>query len=86
MILVWNNKCSFKQHLEDMRLFHQAHSNGQRVESSIIEEVKMLKDMALLSDVQPPHETVLVRSITDARGKIVIVPIWEIILARGSQN
>ncbi|MGD0780706.1 MAG: hypothetical protein ABR954_08040 [Dehalococcoidales bacterium] len=86
MILVWNNINSFNRHLKDMRVFCQAHKNGQKWEPKITEDVKTLKDMGLLFDVQPPHEKGLIRSITDARGKIVFVPIWEMILPRGSQN
>jgi hypothetical protein len=63
-----------------------AHNNGQKVESILIEDGNMLKDIPLLFDVQPPHETGLIRTITNAKGKIVFVPIWEMILPRGSQN
>jgi hypothetical protein len=80
MILVWNNTDSFKRHLEDMRLFRQTHHDIRKTETG------MLKDMALLFDVQPPRETGLIKRITDIRGKIVFVPIWEMTLPRGSQN
>ncbi len=80
MILVWNNVDSFKRHLQDMRSFHQAHYAIQK------SDARMLKDMALLGDVRPPHETGFIKKITDIRGKIVFVPIWEMTLPRGSQN
>jgi hypothetical protein len=81
MILVWNNIRSFQQHLEDMRLFRHAHSSNTPVI-----DLKMLKDMPMTFDVVPPPETCLVRSIYDSKGKLMLVPIWQVTQSRGSQN
>jgi hypothetical protein len=81
MILVWNNIKSFQQHLEDMRLFHNLHT-----QKSPVVDLKMLKDMPIPFDVKLPHETGLIKSVYDARGKLILVPIWRVSLSRGSYN
>jgi hypothetical protein len=80
MILVWQNMGSFKQHLEDMRFFRQSHDNGPT------ENLKIIKDMPVLCDIKLPTETGLIKSITNNKGKVIFVPIWEIKLAKGIQN
>lgn len=81
MILVWDNIRSFQQHLEDMRLFRHAHSHN-----SPVIDLKMLKDMPMAFDITPPRETGLIRSVYDSKGKLIIVPLWQISQSRGSQN
>ncbi len=81
MILVWDNIKSFQQHLEDMRLFRHSHA----LNTPVI-DLKMLKDMPMPFDVTLPHETGLIKSIYDSRGKLIIVPIWQLAQPRGSQN
>jgi len=81
MILVWDNIKSFQKHLEDMRLFCNSH-----VHKTPIVDLRMLKDMPIVVDIKPPQETGLIRSVFNARGKLVIVPIWRVNLSRGSQN
>ena len=81
MILVWNNIKSFQQHLEDMRLFRNAHFHNTPVV-----DLKMLNDMPIPFDITLPHETGLIKSVYDARGKLILVPIWRVNLSRGSQN
>ncbi|OGO17633.1 MAG: hypothetical protein A2Z15_01495 [Chloroflexi bacterium RBG_16_50_11] len=81
MILVWDNVKSFQRHLEDMRSFrHFHHINSPAA------ELKMMKDMPVPFNITPPHETGLIKSICDARGKIILVPIWQVTPARGLQN
>jgi hypothetical protein len=80
MILIWNNVNSFRRHLEEMRLFRESHYDEP------IEASKMLKNLPVLFDVQPPHETGLINSLTDDKGRLIIVPIQKITLHRGSQN
>jgi hypothetical protein len=81
MILVWNNIKSFQQHLEDMRLFRNAH-----IHNTPVVDLKMLQDMPIPFDVTLPQETGIVKSFYNARGKLIIVPIWKVALSRGSEN
>lgn len=77
MILVWNNVKTFKQHIEDMKNFREAHTNRQ---------TEQIKDMPELYLVKPPRETGLVNSLTDKKGKVIFVPIWKMSPARGTNN
>ena len=81
MILVWNNVKSFQRHLEDMRLFRRSHHDIPPVA-----ELKAFKDIPIPFDIEPPRETGLVKSFIDSRGKLILVPIWETELSKGSQN
>jgi len=81
MILVWDNIRSFQQHLEDMRLFQHSHTPNPPVI-----DLKMLKDMPMTFDVTPPRETGLIRSVYDSKGKLILVPIWQVSHSRGAQN
>ncbi len=80
MILVSDNMNSFKQHHEEMRQFRESHHNVLMVSP------KTLRDLPVIYGVRPPQETGLIRSLTNSQGKLVIVPIWKITLARGIQN
>lgn len=80
MILIWNNINSFRQHLEEMRLFRESHIDEP------METAKEFKNMPILHDVKPPHETGLVKSLTDEKSRLAFVPIPKITLHRGSQN
>jgi hypothetical protein len=77
MILVWNNTDTFKQHLEEMKTFRQAHNKRQ---------AEQVKNMSILPNAKPPRETGLVKSITNSRGKVIFAPIWKIVLSKGSNN
>jgi hypothetical protein len=46
----------------------------------------MLKDFPMPSDIKPEYEPGSFKGFTDTRGKVILVPIWEIELCRGSQN
>jgi hypothetical protein len=81
MILIWNDVHSFERHLEDMRLFRRSHNDIPPVV-----ELKFFKDMPIPFDIEPPRETGIIKSFTDSRGKLILVPIWETTLPRGSQN
>jgi len=81
MVLVWNDIKSFQRHLEDMKVFRQAH-----LDSAPMEGLKLLKDMPIPFDIEPPRETGLVKSFIDSRGKLILVPIWKTELSKGSQN
>jgi len=63
-----------------MRVFRQSHVVNPG------EGLKLLKDFPVQSDIKPPRETGFIKSLTDARGKLILIPIWEIALCRGSQN
>ena len=78
--LVWNNAKSFKQHLEQMRMFRQSHHNN--LESRFTQ----LKNMPTSYKAHPPRQTGGAHGFINARGKSVIVPIWEIVLPKNSQN
>jgi len=78
--LVWNDAKSFKKHLEDMRMFRQLH------QSSLESRFTLLKDMPTPGDIHPQNNTGGARSFISARVKSIIVPIWEIVPPRNSQN
>lgn len=78
--LVWNNPQSFKQHLEQMRMFRQSHH------SNLESRFTQIKNMPTSRDIQPPRQTVGASGFISVRGKSAIVPIWEIVLSRNSQN
>lgn len=79
MALVWNDAKSFKRHLEQMREFRQSHHHNPG------DGLAQLKDM-------PPGDTHSLSKTGGAggfitiRGKSAIVPIWEIVPPRNSQN
>ena len=78
--LVWNDAKSFRQHLEDMRMFRQSH------QSNLESRFTLLKDMPTPCDIHPQSKTGGARGLISARGKSILVPIWEIVLPRNSQN
>jgi len=80
MILVWNDAKSFQRHLEDMRIFRQSH---QGLPGS---ELTSFKGMPTPHDVNYPCNTGGGRRLIKTGGKTIIVPIWKIVLPRGSQN
>jgi hypothetical protein len=79
MFLVWNDARSFRRHLEAMRKFHQSHGKGPVDEP-------LFRDRALPRDISPPGKNSRMMSLTDARGNVIIVPIWKIPVPPGSQN
>ena len=81
MVLVWNNIKAFQRHLEDMNVFRQSHPDVPPPEG-----LNLLKDMTIPFDNIPVRGTGIIKSFTDARGKIIIVPIWKTTPPRGSQN
>ena len=81
MVLVWNNIKSFQRHLEDMKSFRRTH-----LEAPPGEGLTLLKDMPIPFDIIPPCGTGIIKSFTDGRGKVILVPIWKTTLPRGSQN
>lgn len=80
MILVWNNIESFRQHLEDMRQFRQSHNR------ELAASLKALKNLPVQYAVIPAQETGLIKSLTDNKGNLIIVPIWQVNPDKGSQN
>jgi len=78
--LVWNNAKSFKQHLEQMRMFRQSHHGN------LEGRFTQIKNMPTSCDIHPPRQTGGASGFIGVRGKSVIVPIWEIELPRNSQN
>jgi hypothetical protein len=81
MVLVWNDINSFRRHLENMKTFRQSHPS-----SPPAEVFKLLKEIPLQLDNIPSFGTETNESFIDTRGKVAIIPIWEINPPRGSQN
>jgi hypothetical protein len=79
MFLVWNDARSFRKHLEAMREFHQSHGREPL-------DKLPFRDRALPRDIGPPGRNSRMMSLTDARGNVIIVPIWKIPVPPGSQN
>jgi hypothetical protein len=77
MILTWNNKNSFKQHLDEMKTFRETHKNQQ---------TEQLNDMPLLVAVKPPQETGLIKSLTDDNENVIFITMKKITLTRGTNN
>ena len=79
-IMVWNDAKSFRQHLEDMRVFRQSHhcnpGGGYIVP----------KDMPTACDIHPPRKTGRARGFISVRGNLALVPMWEIVPPGNSQN
>jgi hypothetical protein len=81
MVLVWNDIKAFQQHLEDMKAFRQSHFDAPPPEG-----LKQLKDIPIPFDSIPASGTGIIKSFTDTRGKVILVPIWKTTPPRGSQN
>lgn len=81
MVLVWNATKFYQRHLEDMKTFRQSH-----LDVPVTEGLKLLKEIPLQFDNIPAGGTGIIKSLTDAKGKVIIVPIWKINPPRGSQN
>ena len=79
MALVWKDAKSFKQHLEHMRMFRQTHHGDAG-------RIAPLKDMPTPFNIRPLIKTGRVKGSISIRGMSAIVPIWEIVLPRNSQN
>jgi hypothetical protein len=80
MTLVWNDAKSFKQHLEHMRMFHQSHHGD--MEGGFAS----LKDMPTPCDICPLSNEGGCKSFISARGRQVLVPLWEVELPSNLQN
>ena len=81
MILVWNNINAFQRHLEDMKLFSRAHSVLPPGE-----QLKTLPEIPVPLNIASPCQTKPITGFTNARGKMILVPIWKMTLSKGSQN
>ena len=78
--LVWNDAKSFRQHLEDMRMFRLSHHGNPK------SGFTMPKNMPTTYDIQLPQKTGGTRNLINVSGKSALVPIWEIVPPRNSQN
>jgi len=81
MVLVWNDISSFRRHIENMKAFRQSHLGGPPMES-----FKLLSEIPQQLDNIPSCGTGIAESFTDTRGKIALVPIWDVNPPKGSQN
>jgi hypothetical protein len=83
MVLIWNDIHSFRRHLENMSKFRQSHPIPEpAARLRLLEEITFQPD----ETETPDHEEHAAHSFTDARGKAVLMPIWEINPPCGSQN
>ncbi len=80
MILVWDDAKSFQRHLEDMRIFRQSHHGPTG------SELTLFKGMPTPHDINYPCNTGGGRYLIKTVNKTIIVPIWKIAPAQGSQN
>ena len=80
MALVWNDAKSFKRHLEQMRMFRQAHHSDAK------SRLALIKDMPNSCDIDPQSKCGESRVFNRTRRRSLTVPIWEIELPRNSQN
>jgi hypothetical protein len=80
MILMWDNIKSFERHLETMLEFRKSHHEIPAA------NIEALKDMPVPIDIRPPHETGLVKKITDKHGNMIFTPIWQITPTKDSRN
>jgi hypothetical protein len=80
MVLVWKDAKSFKQHIADMRMFSQSHRHNPQG------GFNLLKNMPTSCNFHPAGRTGGGTGFFNTRGKLILVPIWEIELPRGSQN
>jgi hypothetical protein len=79
MILVWDNARSFQRHVEAMRIFRRSHAMRPL-------EHLFFRDMPSPYDIDLDRGGKLIKSLTDSRGRAIIVPIWKISAPPGSQN
>jgi hypothetical protein len=77
--LIWNNEESYRQHLEHMKMFRRTHQNDLKGKFT-------RNDIRTSSDIHPQDKTGKDREFVSARGKPVLIPVWEIVPPRGSQN
>lgn len=78
--LVWNDAKSFKQHIEQMRMFRQSHH------CNLEDSFTLLKNMPNTLGIHPPRKIGGAGGFISARGKPTLAPIWTIVPPRGSQN
>ncbi len=80
MMFIWKSVKSFKQHVSDMKLFHQSH-----------EEIPT-NDCNIVGNMPQQGNTEVVgtrggsRLIISTKRKSQLVPLWEIELPRGIRN
>lgn len=81
MILGWKNIDAFKRHMEEMESFRRVHSH-----LTPAEQQKLVRVAELPFDTSPANTTWEFTGTTDDNGKTVVVPIWDISIAKGTQN
>jgi len=79
MILVWNDAKSFKRHVETMKMFRLSHC-------AYPADGLLLRDMPEPHEIAPAPRERLITCLTDSRGKVILVPIWEMAMPPGSRN
>ena len=79
-MLVWNSAKAFQQHIADMKVFNQSHHNNPVAKPDIP------NTMPTSYKCHPPCKTGAGTGFVSNKGKMTIVPIWDIELPRGSQN
>ena len=79
MVPIWNDLKSYKCHLENMKVFRKTHIGLRLTEELKLNNIS--KEKPIID--RPPR---IIKSLTDSRGKIVIVPMWEAKLPSGAEN
>jgi len=77
----WKNIEPFKRHMEEMDCFRRAHANMAPAEPE--------KTNGLLTGPRmfpTPRHDVAENMFTDEQGRVIVVPIWDVTIPRGSQN
>lgn len=78
MTLNWKDTKSYRGHLEDMREFCRLHEKQNVIEAPCPQHQE-----PRLTDKAAAGTTNI---YTDGNGRIIVVPIWRTVPAKGSQN
>jgi hypothetical protein len=81
MILLWKNTNAFLRHLEDMKFFRRSHPQpipGEPADTALSTQIP--------SEINPSRLLTFMPGFTNAEGKTIVVNIWDITMAEGSQN
>jgi len=79
MVLVWADAKSFRRHLEHMRMFRQSHQTNPRY------GLAQLKNMPR-GDASPTSQPAGDRVFRSMKDRPALVPLWEVVPPRNSQN
>jgi hypothetical protein len=81
MTIVSNSTTAFQRHEKDMKSFRRAHTDIPNAEPR-----KPYLISPVMLDTASLFRTRLKTCFTDARGKLILIPIWQLTLPKGSEN